>query len=129
MEKIIVDLEVKSKKGVKEVEKLNKELKTTGQELNGATNTLDKFTGGAVTKIKGFGGAIKGLTTGFKSLKFAIISTGIGALLIAITAVSAAFKGSEEGQNKYAKLMAVIGAITGNIVDLFADLGLSLIHI
>jgi len=121
--KIVIDLEVKSDQGVKEVDKLNKKLKNTNEELSGATNTLDKFTGGAVSKIKGFKGAVGNLAKGFKSLRFAIISTGIGALLIAITAVSAAFNGSEEGQNKYAKLMAVIGAITGNIVDLFADLG------
>ena len=129
MEKIIVDLEVKSKKGVKEVEKLNKELKTTGQELNGATNTLDKFTGGAVSKIKGFGGAIKGLTTGFKSLRFAIIATGIGALLIAVTALGQAFTRSEEGQNKFSKILGVIGSVTSNLLDVFADLGSAIISV
>ena len=74
-EKVIIDLEVKSNKGVKNVEKLNteisktnKEVKKTNEELAGASNSLDKFSGGAVSKIKNFGGAIKGLTTGFKSL-------------------------------------------------------------
>ncbi len=127
--KIVVDLEVKSNKGVKEVEKLNKELNNTNKELSGATDTLDKFTGGAVTKVKGFGGAIKSLTTGFKSLRVAIIATGIGALIIGIVALSAAFKGSEEGQNKFAKIMGVIGAITGNLIDLLADLGESIIDV
>lgn len=127
--KIVVDLEVKSNKGVKEVEKLNKELKTTNKELGGATDTLDKFTGGAVTKVKGFGGAIKSLTTGFKSLRVAIIATGIGALLLAITAVGQAFTRSEEGQNKFAKLLGVIGSVVNNLLDVLADLGESIISV
>ena len=127
--KIIIDLEVKSNKGVKEVEKLNKELKTTSQELSGATNTLDKFTGGAVSKVKGFGGAIKGLTTGFKSLRVAIIATGIGALLIAVTALGQAFTRSEEGQNKFSKILGVIGSVTSNLLDVFADLGSAIISV
>tara|TARA_Y100000385_G_scaffold264280_1_gene297517 strand:- start:198 stop:1958 length:1761 start_codon:yes stop_codon:yes gene_type:complete len=127
--KIVVDLEVKSNKGVKEVEKLNKELNNTNKELSGATDTLDKFTGGAVSKIKGFKGAIRGLTTGFKSLRVAIIATGIGALLIGILAVKTAFTSSEEGQNKFAKLMGVIGSVTGNLVDMLANLGESIISV
>jgi len=129
MEKIIVELEVKSNKGVKEVEKLNNELKGTNKELGGATDALNNFTGGAVTKIKGFKGAVGSLAKGFKSLRVAIISTGIGALIIGIVALSAAFKGSEEGQNKFAKIMGVIGAITGNLIDLLADLGESIIDV
>ena len=127
--KIVVDLEVKSNKGVKEVEKLNKELKTTNKELGGATDTLDKFTGGAVTKIKGFKSAIKGLTTGFKSLRVAIIATGIGALVLAITAVGQAFTRSEEGQNKFAKILGVIGSVVNNLLDVLADLGESIISV
>ena len=134
-EKVIIDLEVKSNKGVKNVEKLNteisktnKEVKKTNEELAGATNTLDKFTGGAVSKIKNFGSSIKGLTTGFKSLRVAIIGTGIGALLIALVSLRAAFTSSEEGQNKFAKLMGVIGSVTGNLVDMLANLGEGIIN-
>ena len=127
--KIVVDLEVKSKKGVKEVEKLNKELNNTNKELGGATNNLDKFTGGAVSKIKGFKGAVGNLAKGFKSLRVAIIATGIGALLVGILAVKTAFTSSEEGQNKFAKLMGVIGSITGNLIDLLAKLGEGIISV
>jgi hypothetical protein len=134
-EKVIIDLEVKSNKGVKNVEKLNteisktnKEVKKTNDELSGATNTLDKFTGGAVSKIKNFGSSIKGLTNGFKSLKVAIIGTGIGALLIALVSLRAAFTSSEEGQNKFAKLMGIIGSVTGNLVDMLANLGEGIIN-
>lgn len=88
---------------------------------------IDAKTGGLISSIGRMTTTLKGATKGLKLMKIAIIGTGIGALLIAITAVGAAFKGSEEGQNKFAKIMAVIGALTGNIVDLFADLGEAII--
>lgn len=129
MEKIVVDIEVKSDKGVKEVQKLNNEIKETNKVTGEATKTLDGLTGGAVTKVKNFGQSIKGLTTGFKSLRVAIIGTGICALLIAVTSLMAAFKSSEEGQNKFAKILGVIGSVVGNLVDLLADLGEAIISV
>ena len=87
------------------------------------SSTLDKATGGAVTKFKGLKAALKTAVTGFKSLRVAIIGTGIGALLIAITSLGQAFTRSEEGQNKFAKILGVIGSVTGNLLDLLADLG------
>lgn len=135
-QKVVIDIDVNSNKGVKDVEKLNKELKNTSTQvketnksLEGATSTLDGFSGGAVSKIKNFGKSIKGLTTGFKSLRVAIIGTGIGALLIALVSLRAAFTSSEEGQNKFAKIMGVIGSVTGNLVDLLANLGESIISV
>ena len=134
IEKTVI-INVDSKKasnGLKDVEKsidgVNKEIKETGQNTEAMTGQLDKFTGGAVSGFKSMLGGVKGLVTGFKSMRVAIISTGIGALIIGIVALTAAFKGSEEGQNKFNKIMAVIGAITGNLVDLLADLGEGIIN-
>jgi len=134
--KIVIDLEVKSKKGVKEVEKLNKEVAKTGKEVaktkkeikdaNKQNTALGANAVGAFNKFKG---AVLGVVRGFKSLKFAIIATGIGALLVGILAVKTAFTSSEEGQNKYAKLMGVIGSITGNLIDLLAKLGEGIISV
>ena len=93
------------------------------------SGTLDKATGGAVSKFTAFKGAVGSLTTGFKSLRVAIIGTGIGALLIAITALGQAFTRSEEGQNKFAKILGVIGSVTGNLLDLLADLGENIISV
>ena len=136
MEKIIVDLEVKSKKGVKEVEKLNKGVKQTNKEVsktkkeiketNDSVGTLGASALGAFNKFKA---GVLGVVKGFKSLKFAIIATGIGALLIGILAVKTAFTNSEKGQNKFAKLMGVIGSITGNLIDLLASLGEKIIYV
>jgi len=121
----------KATKGLKDVEEsidgVNKEIKQTSGNTSEMTSQLDKFSGGAVSGFKGVIGVLKGVTTGFKSMRVAIISTGIGALIVGIAALTAAFKGSEEGQNKFNKILSVIGAVTGNLVDLLADLGEGLI--
>ena len=129
MEKIVVELDVKSNKGVKEVEKLNKEISNTSKESANASKSLDGFTGGAVSKFKGLKGSIGSVVKGFKSLKFAILASGIGALLLAVVAVGKAFTSSEEGQNKFAKILGVIGSVTGNLVDLLSDLGEKIISV
>ena len=129
MEKIVVELDVKSNKGVKEVEKLNKEISNTSKESADASKSLDGFTGGAVSKFKGLKGSIGSVVKGFKSLKFAILASGIGALLLAVVAVGKAFTSSEEGQNKFAKILGIIGSVTGNLVDLLSDLGENIISV
>jgi hypothetical protein len=129
-----INLNVNTKgaqKNVKDLEKsvegVNNEVKETGASTEAMGGTLDKVTGGAVSKFTAFKGTLKGVTTGFKTMRTAIISTGLGALVVVIGSLIAAFKGSEEGQNKFAKIMTVIGGLTGNLVDLLADLGENII--
>ena len=131
-----IELNVDSKKatkGLKDLEKgidgVNKEVQETSKSTQAMSGTLDKATGGAVSKFTAFKGAIGSVTTGFKSLRVAIIGTGIGALLIAVTALGQAFTRSEEGQNKFAKILGVIGSVTGNLLDLLADLGENIISV
>ena len=136
-QKKIKDALTKKKEALKDekiaLKDLNKERKKSNEELKEATeNTadysgvlgiVDQKTGGLISGMKNLTGGIGGATKGFNLMKIAIIGTGIGALLIAITSVTAAFKSSEEGQNKFAKIMGVIGSVVGNLVDLLADLG------
>ena len=130
-ETYILNFEANTTKAVKSVDKLDKSLVKTTKDsgnLNGAVGGLDNATGGLITKFKGLGVGLTGITSGFKSMRLAIISTGIGALVLGISALAAAFSGAESGQNKFAKIMSVIGALTGNLVDLLADLGEGLIE-
>ena len=129
MEKVVVELEVKSNKGIKEVKNLKKELSNTKDEAKKTNESLNTVTGGAIGKFKGLKSSIGGVVKGFKSLKFAIIASGIGALLLAVVAVGKAFTSSEEGQNKFAKIMGVIGSVTGNLIDLLSDLGEKIISV
>ena len=66
---------------------------------------------------------VLGVVKSFKNLRVAIIASGIGALVLAVVALGQAFTRSESGQNKFAKIMGVIGSIVNNLLDLFADLG------
>jgi hypothetical protein len=109
-----------------------KAIKKTSESSNGLGASLggvDRLTGGMASKFGGMRSALGGLIKSFKSLKFAIMATGLGALIIAVIAVGKAFTSSEEGQNKFAKIMGVIGAITGNLIDILADLGEKLIGV
>ena len=113
-QKKIKDALTKKKEALKDekiaLKDLNKERKKSNEELKEATeNTadysgvlgiVDQKTGGLISGMKNLTGGIGGATKGFNLMKIAIIGTGIGALLIAITAVSAAFTSSEEGQSK-----------------------------
>jgi len=106
-----------------EAQEASKETKKLGNDFSEMGGTLDKVTGGAVSKFQGLTGTLKNVSKGFKTLRGAIISTGIGALVVAIGSVTAAFTASEEGQNRFSKILKQIGVIAGNVGDIFSSLG------
>ena len=116
-----------AKKGIDDIttstKKLDKGVSGVDKSTSKLTGSLDKMTGGAITGLKSFATGLKAIAGGFRTIGGAIAASGIGLIVITIAALTAAFKGSEEGQNKFAKIMGVIGAVTGNLVDLLADLG------
>ena len=123
----IIQLVVKTDKADKNVKNLNKDLKDTGKEAKNTQESLNTITGGATGRFGALKGKIGNVIKAFKSLRVAIIATGIGALLIAVVALQQAFTRSEAGQNKFSKLMAVIGSVINEVLDLFADLGEAII--
>jgi hypothetical protein len=123
MEKIVIQVQADTKDAVKGIDKVDESIKDVNKSSADTTNSLDKMSGGAISGFKGITKSVGTAIKGFKSLKFAIAATGIGALVIAITAVGQAFTRSEEGQNKFAKIMGVIGAVTGQFIDAIAGLG------
>ncbi len=94
LDKIGVEIEVKSKGAAKAISDVTKGLSNFNQELEKnreATKILDQITGGAVTQFKNYknsllGGikAVKGLSASFKGLRTALVATGIGALVVAL---------------------------------------------
>ena len=133
-QKVVIDLDVNTSKGVQQVNELNKSISNTNKEVSTVgdsskqlTSSLDSVSGGAVSAFKNLKSGLTTAVSGFNSLKVAIIGTGIGALIIAILAVKQAFTSSEEGQNKFAKIMGVIGSVVGNLSDILPDLGMKII--
>jgi len=98
-------------------------------EYEGVLGMLDSKTGGAISGFTGMTKSISGATKGFNLMKIAIIGTGIGALLIALTALGQAFTSSEEGQNSWSKMMGVLGAVVDVFTDRLAALGRFLINL
>ncbi len=124
------------KQGLKDVKaeriKSNKVLKeaTKNQaDYSGVLDFVDSKTGGIIGKFGKFTKMIKSATKGFNLLRVAIIGTGIGALLIAVTSLTAAFTSNEKGQKKLKRIMAAIGVVVGNLVDIFAKLGNGIISV
>jgi hypothetical protein len=128
--KVYIDFELKYKEAVKnldemqkEYSKLEKEVSKTSESQQELGNILDTTTGGAVTKFKSLKGTLGTVIKSFKSLKVAIMATGIGLLVVAVGSLTAMFSRSEEGQNKFAKILTQLGVIAGNVMDIFSDLG------
>jgi len=122
-----IKIDVDAKQANKELEKFDDNIEETTESTNEMSGSLDAMTGGAVAGFGKMLGGIKKAIVGFKSLKVAIAATGIGLLVVGILAVKTAFTASEEGQNKFAKLMGQIGVVTGNVIDIFANLGESIL--
>ena len=124
------------KKGLKDVtkerKKANESLKEAEEnaaDYSGVLGVIDSKTGGLISGFTGMTKSVGGATKGFNLMKVAIIGTGIGALLIGILALSKAFTSSEEGQNKWNKIMGIIGATVSVFTDKLASLGEFLISV
>jgi len=92
--KKVIDIDVRTGKSVKDVNKLNGTIKKSEDQVeltkkasDGLVASLDRMTGGAVTAFKGIVSGAKLGVRAMGALKLAIISTGIGALLIAVTSL------------------------------------------
>ena len=130
-ENYTLNIDVNTSKAVKSVDKLDDSIKDTSkntQELESSMSGLDQASGGMITKFKGLKSGLKNVINGFKSMRVAIIATGIGALVLAVSALGAAFTSTEEGQNKFNKIMLVISSVTGNLIDILANLGNAIIY-
>jgi len=127
MKQVTYKVNVDTKGAVKEVDQLNDSIKETGKDAKNTQESLNTISGGAVGRFNALKSKVTGVVKSFKSLRVAIIATGIGALLIAVLALQQAFTRSEAGQNKFAKLLGVIGSIINNLLDVLADLGEALI--
>ena len=119
--------------------KLNRNLKATtstakataasGQSLNTTMSTMGGTAGvlaGAMNTLKA---SLTGVIASLKTLRGAMMATGIGALILGVVALKEAFTSSEEGQNRFAKILGVLGALVGNVRDGLAKLGDGIISV
>ena len=94
------DIETLNKKVVgleKAIESSNKEAKKTTQNFDDIKGVADKATGGAISGFTGMAKTLKGVVTGLKTMRGALIATGLGALVVLLGSIVAAFTTTEEG--------------------------------
>lgn len=125
-----IEIDVETAKATKNISSFNNELKKTseiskknGTDLTEVSKVADSVAGGAITKFKGLTDTIGGVSKSFDTMKGAIIATGIGALVVIVGALITAFRSSAEGQDKWAKVMSAVGAITSKLIDTLASFG------
>ena len=83
------------------------EAREEGLSIGGA---LDKATGGAVTGFRKAAGGVKTFVAGLKMTRAAIIATGIGALVVGVTALVGAFASTRKGARQLKQVMAGLSA-------------------
>ena len=129
MKQVTYKVNVDTKGAVKEVDELNDSIKDTGKDAKSTQDSLNTVTGGAVGRFNALKTNVLGAVKSFKSLRVAVLASGIGALVLAVVSLQQAFTRSEAGQNKFAKLMGVIGSVINNLLDVLADFGETIISV
>jgi len=130
LQKEVDETTKKFKKQDKQLAKTNKAFSGLGGQLQSIANKFQIAGKGAGDLAVGMFRATAGtagLTRGLKLLKIALVSTGIGAILVALGSLAAAFTSSEKGSDKLNKILSVMGVIVGNVSDIFADFGLKIV--
>ena len=120
-EKIVIEAEVKSNIG-----EVTKDTKAATKETKGLASEL-KIMGVSLNTVKaGFKAAGNSAKIMFGSIKAGLISTGVGAFVVAIGALTQYFRDSEEGASKFKQITSQLGVVIGNVTDIVSDLGKSL---
>jgi len=105
-EKIIYDVQVKTGKASANVKKLDKDVKTVGKSAG--------KTGGGLTKgFAGLGNSIGAAIPMLGRLKAALISTGVGAIAVAIGALAGLFGTAASKGAKFEKSLSTLKAVSG----------------
>jgi len=100
-------------------DELNK-AREEGASISGA---LDTATGGAVTGFRKAAAGTKTFITGLKLTRAAIIATGIGALVVGVTALVGAFTKTRRGARQLQTIMAGLGAVVEQLTARFQAVG------
>ena len=122
------------KNGLKSLKQEQKEATQQIKKSTVAKKSNNKVSKESIANFQVMGVSLNGVKKGFLqviptaklmfgTIRAGMISTGIGALVVGVMALFQSFKRSEEGQEKFQRIMAAIGAVTSIVLDAFSDLG------
>ena len=114
--KDIGDVGKAAKGAAKEQEGLNENIET-------GTSALDGMTGGAIGAFKGVVSGVKKAVLGMRTLKGAIISTGIGALVPIVASIVLYLTRTKKGAEQLEKASAVLGATMDVLAEALIPVG------
>ena len=115
-----------TKDATKKLEGVKKTTKETSAEAKNAARDFS-IMGVSINSVKtSFKKVIPMAKAMFGTIKAGILSTGIGALLVAFGALMQFFSDSEEGAGKLKQIMSAVGVVFGNVTDIISDAGKAL---
>ncbi|MAK30304.1 hypothetical protein [Acinetobacter sp.] len=123
-ERIEVGVVVKgADKASQEIDGVDKATKELGTGVGAVSSALDKMTGGAVTAFRKAANGTKAFIKGLKLTKVALISTGIGAIVVAVGALVGFFLKTNKGAKMLKVGLAALGAVVERVTGYFQAAG------
>ena len=110
-------------KAAQQLSNVDNATKDLSGNIDMATSSLDRMTGGAASGFAAMIGGVKTAVVGMKTLKGALISTGIGALVVAVGSLVAYFTQTERGAQKLEVAMAGLKIAFAKITDVASSFG------
>ena len=110
-------------KATEQIDGIDKATKELGSGLDGVVGGLDKMTGGAISGFRKAAQGTKAFIKGLKLTRAAVIATGIGALVVGVVALVAAFTKTNKGAKMLKVGMAALGAIVERVTGYFQAAG------
>jgi len=100
-----------------------KDFRIFGVSLNSISGQYSKWSAALGTSLK----SLKSTTGALKLFKVALVSTGIGAIVVALGSLVALLTKTQGGMDAVGKVMASVGSVVGNITDGFINLGRAIV--
>ncbi len=129
IKKIQLLFEVDNKEANKEIQETATDLKQVETNMDDISETGDALTGGMVSSFKAIKASVLTAVRSLKTFKGALIATGIGAFVVAVGSVGAAFTSNEAGQNQFIKITKQIGVVVGNVTDIMSSFGNAILNV
>lgn len=127
-QEVVVDVKADTSKLDKALKDAEDSLDNLGEAGNKALGGLDQLTGGfASGLLKSVAGA-RSLIQGMGLLKVALISTGIGAIVVAVGSLAAYFTQTADGAKLLERAMNLLGATFNVLLDRVAQLGKAVVE-
>ena len=99
----------------------------TGAASDQMSGGLDRMSGGMITMFKGAISGAKTFVLGLRSVKGAMMATGIGALVVIVASLVMYFTKTKKGAELLEIASASLGVVMGKLTDTMSGLGESMI--